>query len=471
MEVRSALQMTATSALTLAETGGSPAQALAAGSGRIRLDRAVRAGLVLDEIGPNFMAADPLGGGEEWALNVPSLSHPDCWYGCTFIRTVRNATTSGMLWRASLWALDGSVSPALVWIPAGATQTFTITVAPGNRAPTSLGYVEGRVTLENRVTGGGVDVYRELRLPVAVAVRPERASAPKDVQAVPDGAGGYVLPLRLSNIGGKSMSWIHVTWGGGVVELATNPPPRTPFHAFTSTAFSDPAQADAGSQGQFVADDFVVTNPVSITRLEVHGYLPASSLGLAASATAFNWSLFRDADEDGLPDGSPLGGGAVWSRTITAPSPWLTFEGSKISLSLTGSGGAAVLAPGRYFLVMHTSSTFANRFAQYQGQASSGLPGVATLNVASNGSGSWVRDTTLPGVAMRVTYEVNCDAPWVTGVSPTSGFIDRGLTADMVGTVNAAGLAPGTHRGAVCFQVSDIAFSGRVGIPVSLTIP
>jgi subtilisin family serine protease len=170
VEIRSALQMTATTSVRI-EDGVTLASPFAMGSGRVRLERAVRAGLVMHETQANFNAANPATGGQEWTLNLPSMARQNCTSSCTFTRTFRNPTPSGILWRASVSGVTGSVSPALVWIPAGATQSFTVTVDTTG-VPADGNWVHGRVLLEHRVTGGGVDTFRELGLPVSVRVPP-----------------------------------------------------------------------------------------------------------------------------------------------------------------------------------------------------------------------------------------------------------------------------------------------------------
>ena len=169
-EVRSALQMTATSSVLL-ENGTSPATPFAMGSGRVRLERAVRAGLVMNETLTRFQNANPSAGGQEWTLNLPSMARQSCPNPCTFTRTFRNPTPSGILWRGSLTGVTGTVTPALAWVPAGASVTLTVSVDT-TPLPVDGNWVYGGLLLEHRVTGGGVDVFRELRLPIAFKRQP-----------------------------------------------------------------------------------------------------------------------------------------------------------------------------------------------------------------------------------------------------------------------------------------------------------
>ena len=67
MEIKSALMMTATTAVTM-EDAVTPANPFVRGSGRIRVDRAIKAGLVMNETTANFQAADPGTGGNPQTL-------------------------------------------------------------------------------------------------------------------------------------------------------------------------------------------------------------------------------------------------------------------------------------------------------------------------------------------------------------------------------------------------------------------
>ncbi|GFD86893.1 S8 family serine peptidase (plasmid) [Alteromonas marina] len=91
--IRSALSMTAERTVTL-EDGSTPADALVMGSGRIRVDLAAKAGLVMDELDVNYAMANPADGGDEKTLNLPSLTDSNCLISCSWTRTV-TATQDG----------------------------------------------------------------------------------------------------------------------------------------------------------------------------------------------------------------------------------------------------------------------------------------------------------------------------------------------------------------------------------------
>ncbi|MCW8092278.1 S8 family serine peptidase [Alteromonas sp. ASW11-130] len=126
--IRSALMMTASTAL-LKEDGTSDADWFDIGAGRIQVDLAVRSGLVMDETGANYAAADPELGGEPRTLNLPSVTDTECFGICSWTRTF-TATKDGS-WLVSSASLSEnlnlSVSPTQFTLSEGETQVLTIT--------------------------------------------------------------------------------------------------------------------------------------------------------------------------------------------------------------------------------------------------------------------------------------------------------------------------------------------------------
>jgi len=68
--------MTAVS--TVHESDGSPSDLFSQGSGRMELTAVSRAGLLLDETGVDFLAADPALGGDSADLNLAAMVDGDC---------------------------------------------------------------------------------------------------------------------------------------------------------------------------------------------------------------------------------------------------------------------------------------------------------------------------------------------------------------------------------------------------------
>ncbi len=126
-EIRAALMTTATTATS---ADGAPAPALAAGAGRVQVDRAARAGLLLDETPAGFRTVDPLSGGDPTRLNLPAFASPACLEQCVFTRVFRNPLPVTTTWSATATGAPGltfSVEPEQLTLPPGATRPVTIT--------------------------------------------------------------------------------------------------------------------------------------------------------------------------------------------------------------------------------------------------------------------------------------------------------------------------------------------------------
>jgi hypothetical protein len=236
---------------------------------------------------------------------------------------------------------------------------------------------------------------------------------------------------------------------------------------FGNTVYTDPATA--GSQGQFAADDFVLTEPTQITSLFVQGFV-VSNQPLSTAAVNLTWSLYPDAA--GLPAGNPLTNpaAALWTFTSTPAGAGVTVTGANdIQLDLVAAGQNVNLPPGRYWLLVNTRGTFANRFAQYGSNTQNGNAGFASITIATNGTGAWVANPTLPGLTMRVIGNVPCGAPWIGGTYATSGSLGRGTSVQAMTVAHGTGLAPGSYRANVCIQSNDT-LASSLAIPFNLTV-
>ncbi|WOX06652.1 S8 family serine peptidase [Microbulbifer pacificus] len=143
-EISSALQMTATPVIFNDSLWGEDWQDAGnyrAGSGRIDVEAALAAGLVMDETVENFHNANPQNGGAVRNLNLPELVNMHCERTCSWVRTV-TATKDGT-WTATPgkvvnWAthpsnqheqvgIDIAVKPASFTLKAGETQSVVVT--------------------------------------------------------------------------------------------------------------------------------------------------------------------------------------------------------------------------------------------------------------------------------------------------------------------------------------------------------
>lgn len=148
-EIRSALMMTANTAVTT--DGQTPADWFAMGAGRVQVDDAIRASLVMHETTARYTAANPDLGGEPRALNMPAVVDANCFTTCTWTRTV-TATQSGT-WSAQTQSLteafELTVVPASFTLSEGQTQQLTITMNAAALQNNVWGYGTVRLITDN----------------------------------------------------------------------------------------------------------------------------------------------------------------------------------------------------------------------------------------------------------------------------------------------------------------------------------
>ncbi len=158
--IRSALMMTATPELRVEGTLDD-ANWLDMGSGRIQVDKAVNAGLIVEETQANYEAADPDIGGDPKTLNMPALVDNNCLIECTWQRTF-TATKAGS-WSVIGDAMDSGLeitaSPASFTLAAGQSQTVTFTANTWNANDGDWEYAKAVLTSASSP---------DLHLPIAV---------------------------------------------------------------------------------------------------------------------------------------------------------------------------------------------------------------------------------------------------------------------------------------------------------------
>lgn len=128
-EIRSALMMTSQT-VVVKENGSTPAIPFDQGAGRIDVSLAAQAGLVMHESRLNYEAVDPFNAEQMRTLNIPSLSHNNCFQICSWQRTFRNPLAASQTWTISAVSADGIVvdsSPSSFTIGPNMTQTVTFT--------------------------------------------------------------------------------------------------------------------------------------------------------------------------------------------------------------------------------------------------------------------------------------------------------------------------------------------------------
>ncbi|GAA5189936.1 S8 family serine peptidase [Ferrimonas gelatinilytica] len=126
-----------------------PSTPFDAGTGRVQLEQAVNAGLLMNITEAEYLAADPALDGDPSSLNLPSMAGVDCLIACEWTRTVE-ATVDGTWTTSYEVQTEGvtlNISPVSFTLAAGETQELTITATAGSAFASEWGF--GRVLLNH----------------------------------------------------------------------------------------------------------------------------------------------------------------------------------------------------------------------------------------------------------------------------------------------------------------------------------
>src|SRR5690606_36527798 len=115
------------------------------GSGRVRVDAAALAGLVLDESVEHFYQANPALGGQPSTLNLASMAQQQCLVQCTWSRTFRNTQNYPVTWQITSDQPDLSISPSSFTIAANGQQSVQFTLDVSSQTLGS--YIHRQVSL------------------------------------------------------------------------------------------------------------------------------------------------------------------------------------------------------------------------------------------------------------------------------------------------------------------------------------
>lgn len=159
-QMQSALMTTAVTETVTKEDGSTPADPFDMGSGRIDVEAAANAGLVLDESTADYLAANPDEGGDPKDLNLASMADSQCLQTCSWTRTVTGSAEGEVAWTAST---EGpvTVEPSSFTLAEG--EELEITVTADVAGESTDAYLFGAVTLTPSAEG-----VSTAALPVAV---------------------------------------------------------------------------------------------------------------------------------------------------------------------------------------------------------------------------------------------------------------------------------------------------------------
>ncbi len=459
-EIKSALMMTAVTTV-YTEDQVTLADAFARGAGRLQIDRAVQAGLVLHETTANFQAANPATGGDPKLLNLASYANRSCSPTCSFTRTFRNTQAAGRMWNVKVTGLTGTVSSPSVFIPAGQTRPLTFTINTA-KLPNNGRWFFGEIVLTPALTTLPADASPVLRMPIAVAVAPPVISLPASVSKSMDPGTASTVDITVGNVGGSKLNYTVTNTGtGGVTSYSAA---RGAINnGFANTVYTP---ASGTTAANFVADDFDVIQPTQITSLSAEGFV-VSGVAFPGAATGLTWSIYPDTA--GVPAGNPQSapGAAVWTYTATPTATGVSTAGGFISLNLVAAGQSVSLPAGKYWLVVNTRGTFANRWAQFASVTGNGSFKAITVN--TSGVGAWTNQTAFAGLNMVVKGSVTCGAPWLGASSPSYGTLAPTQVGLNSVAVNTTGMFVGSYIGNVCYNSND-PFTPSAAVPVVLTV-
>ncbi|MDQ3495011.1 MAG: S8 family serine peptidase [Pseudomonadota bacterium] len=466
-EIKSALMMTAKQPVFLQDEV-SVADPFAAGAGRVQVDRAINAGLVMHESGENYLAANPATGGDPATLNQPSMGNRSCFQSCSFTRSFRNTLPYRQVWHLSVEGLPASVTPRQVSAQPG--QLITVRVVVDSRQIAANGVWNfGTLVL---TPPGARDVVPKpgqrlplptLRLPIGVAVQPPVIQLPALTQASVAAGGTSTGTTSVANTGGSTLSFTVDNTGTGQL------PVYAAARGLINNGFSSSFYTNSTTPAQFASDDFVLGSETRITRLSTEGFT-VSGLALATVTSHVMFSIYPDAG--GVPAGNPQSkpGAAVWSFSAAPTAVGVSTTGNGMALDLVAAAQDLVLPAGRYWLVANARTTVANRWAWFASATGDGT--FATITPGATGTGAWVRvqDARFGGLAMQVTGRVACGAAWMGAFSPSMGQLAPGVSQSISFAIQASALSAGTYTGHYCVSSNDPVspkVAGRVSLQVN----
>ena len=252
-----------------------------------------------------------------------------------------------------------------------------------------------------------------------------------------------------------------------------------PLSTVNQNAYVDQDFTDYPDYSSFLADDFVNAEWWDISTIFVpgNGWNDFSSL---LSADSLTWQIC--ADNAGVPDGDPSGGGnpPVWTLTLAPADPQVTIttgsDGMPSNATLNLATPVTVLA-GHWWLVFYPTMSFGSG-GQYGRQPADTLNGGWGQFINPGGGfgygtawQSWAEiGATQQDIAFRLEAGVCCgpDIPWLSE-APTSGTVLPGECQDVTVTFDSAAMAHGDYFGSLLIDSND-PDEPTVTVPVQLTV-
>lgn len=476
MEAKSALMMTAKESGLLKPDHVTPSDFYDRGSGRIQDDVAAKAGLVMNEVGFNFLFADPSQGGDPSTLNLASMQSSNCVTptgpgtsvtNCNFTRRFRSTQSSSVTWTATLTGVTGTVTPSSFSVAAHGLRSLAIAID-------STAYdSDGSPHFGELVLTASDLSLPDLHLPIAVALQPPVISTSGPVTiSIPNASTTNSSLLTVSNTGGPTLN---VT--------DTNDDSSTGYYVVVD----QPSQGNFGdysdyftdfAEGIYDAEDFVTLAPsTDLTSLTFPGFPVGAAI---AAGKKIHFEIYGDAG--GKPNGNPetVAPSYLWHFVATAgTTPGVGYATSTISINLATAGApATALPPGRYWVTVYPELPYASsRWAWFESTGTFGYNAHVIDPQGGFGFGTgWTDMTdpaygnTYPGMALHIEAKVPCGAAWLSTAPPALTLPGRS-SKDVTVTANSALFpvpGPGTASAFLCLDSNDASFP-ILAVPVTAT--
>ena len=455
------------------------------GAGRIDVDAAERTGVVMDETGANYEAADPSKGGDLTALNLASLGDTNCAGSCTWTRKLTSAfTATDVQYTISASdvssGLHVSVSPSTFILPHGGSQTLTIRADTSNLAKDHWAFAQLDISAAGGAVGDGGAAIPPMHLTLAA-----RAGVPSaHMQITPaelDFNGNGSQQLSIVNNGQNALHWSLASSGAVTSGNASS---RVP--APLSSLWDQPdAGANTGYQSSFytelnhgiyVADDFVLPAQADINKLVAAGFAEDSN-GLLSVTGEVDWYIYADAT--GKPLGQPEDGknDYRWHYKANASAAGVSTVNGTISLDLGVAGQPSIKLPaGTYWLIVaphfnNSAGVPGNpSWFWFEGKSASGADSGMLIDPGQ------ILDSPRIWQALHVSFEfdlsgtLDCSSgmPGLSA-SPTSGTVAAGQTGEVSVTFDTMGLANGSPKGVICVN-GDASDNPQIVVPISAKV-
>jgi hypothetical protein len=481
-EARSALMMTALETGLTKADGTTPSDFFDRGSGRLQDFPASKAGLVLNETGLNFTAANPATGGDPSTLNVASMQSNNCvtvaiggatsTATCSFTRFFRTTQNHTVTWTPAFTGVTATTVPATLSVHANANpQPLTVNVDASAFASDDTFHF-GEMTLTPDDTSLPV-----LHLPIAVKILPPAiAVAPTSLSiTIPPPKTTKTGTLTVSNTGGPTLD----------VSNTNDNTSFGPFVVLDQTTQGDGGYGDysdlfldIGPEGLYVAEDFQVTGAsTNLSKLSFPGFVTGATSLAGYAGNNVHFEIYADAA--GVPNGNPetVAPSYVWNFVgVIGTTTGLDVTGNTISIDLNAAGATATALPaGTYWLVAYPETNyFDSGWAQFESATTFGNNAHAINPQGDFGIGTnWVDFTDPsygapnPGLAVHIEASVPCGAAWLSTVPPTL-TLDGLLSGTVTVTADSTQFpvpGPGDADAFLCIDSND-ANNPVVAIPV-----